>query len=44
MLATGVCSGLREVDVPIDLRGIDVLLVEPGVDRLALVSGLLSID
>ena len=43
LLATGICSGLREVDVPIDLRGIDIMLVELCVDRFALVGGLLGV-
>ena len=41
LLATGVRSGLREVDVPIGLCGINVALGEPGVYLLALVGGLL---
>ena len=43
LLATGVSSGLREVDVPIGLCGINVALGELGVYLLALVGGLLSV-
>jgi hypothetical protein len=43
LLTTRVCPGLREVNVAIDLCRIGVVLVEPSVDRLALVGGLLGV-